>query len=127
MPQDREITADRMNRELFDFMENKHSVHEDIDEWEMKRLQYDSSWDHLMPIVESIEATHDEFHGHFGVHISSNSCCIQGTKLRTDPSNEHYAYFNEVVHETKIKATHLAVYQFFKWRKNQSIGINKTS
>lgn len=87
-------------------------------------LYYHLSWDELMPVVEKIEATHHEFHGYFGVHISSNSCCIQGTKLRTDLGNEHYAYFNEVVHESKLLATYHCVYQFIVWYneniKNQS-------
>lgn len=78
-------------------------------------LNYHKDWNELMPVVEKIESIYDSFHGYFGVHISSNSCCIQGTKLDTRPGKEHYAYFNEVVHESKIKATHYAVYQFITW------------
>jgi hypothetical protein len=81
---------------------------------------FERSWGWLMPVVEKIESIYDDFHGYFGVHISSNSCCIQGTNLRTDPGHEHYAYFNEVVYETKILATHYAVYQFIEWYNKKS-------
>lgn len=82
-------------------------------------LKYHSSWEWLMPVVEKIESLHDDFHGYFGVHISSNSCTIQGTNLRTTPENFHPAYFNEVTHNTKIEATHLAIYQFIEWYNKQ--------
>lgn len=82
-------------------------------------LKYNTSWDALMPVVEKIESIYDHFHGYFAVYISSNSCCIQGTKLRTTPGNEHYAYFNEVVHETKLLSTFYAVYSFIEWYKNK--------
>lgn len=77
-------------------------------------VNYDSSWDELIPIVEKIEAIYDHFHGYFDVHISWNNCTIQGTKLRTG-KNPHYAYFNEVALETKLLATHYAVYMFIIW------------
>jgi hypothetical protein len=83
-------------------------------------LEYHISWDWLMPVVEKIESIHDEFHGYFGVHISSNSCTIQGTKLRTDPENFHAAYFDNVTHDTKIAATHLAVIQFIQFYNTQT-------
>lgn len=82
-------------------------------------FKYHTSWDWLMPVVEKIEAMHDKFHGYFGVHISSNGCTIQGTKFNTTPGKEHYAYFNDVTHETKILATHYMVYQFITWYNQQ--------
>lgn len=85
----------------------------------VRSLEFHTSWDWLMPVVEKIESIFDSFHGYFGVHISSNSCCIQGTKFDTRPGKEHYAYFNDVVDETKIKATHYAVYQFITWLNQQ--------
>lgn len=109
------VTVEQKNREIFDFMGGIHSVHEDLDNYEMDHLRYHNCWKCLMPVVERIESMHDDFHGYFGVHISSNSCCIQGTKLKTDPGHEHYAYFNEVVHETKLTATYWAVHQFIQW------------
>ena len=90
-------------------------------------LKYHSSWNWLMPVVEKIESIYDEFHGYFGVHISSNSCCIQGTKLDTRPGKEHYAYFNEVVLSNKKEATHIAVYQFIQWYNKQKEATNENT
>lgn len=92
----------------------------------VQELNYHKDWSQLMHVIEKIEAIYDDFHGYFGVHISSNCCCIQGTKLRTDPGNEHYAYFNDVTHETKLLAAHYAVYQFIQWYNNQSTTTNDT-
>jgi len=81
-------------------------------------LKYNYSWNDLMSVVEKIESIYDNFHGYFGVHISSNSCSIQGTNLRTDPENPCYAYFNETYGDNKIQATWLAVVSFIKWYTN---------
>ena len=85
-------------------------------DWDgMHSVKYHTSWDWLMPVVEKIESTETEFDGYFGVHISSNNCCIQGTRLRTDPEHFHPAYFNDVTLDTKILSTWQAVIQFLKW------------
>lgn len=77
---------------------------------------YHSSWEWLMPVVEKIESIKDEHHGHFGVYISSNSCTIQGTKLRLDkPMANPPIYFNNVVLGTKLDSTYQAVVTFIKW------------
>lgn len=81
--------------------------------------EYHTSFDWLMSVVERIESTYDDFHGYFGVYISSNSCTIQGTNLRTTPDNPHYAYHNEVTLNTKIESTWYAVVQFIKWHNTQ--------
>ena len=73
------------------------------------------SWHWLIPIVEKIESIYDEYHGYFGVHIYSNSCTIQGTKLRTHPENPHYAYFVDHYRDTKLQATWIACVEFIKW------------
>ena len=80
-------------------------------------LQYHTSWDWLMPVVEKIEKIHDDFHGYFGVHIYSNSCTIQGTNLRTDPENFHPAYMSDpnLICETKIESTWYNILQFIQW------------
>jgi hypothetical protein len=80
-----------------------------------ENFRFHSNWLWLMPVVEIIERIHDDFHGYFGVHICSNSCSIQGTNLRTDPENPHYAYFNESYGDDKIQATWLGVISFIKW------------
>lgn len=85
-----------------------------------ENLNYHKDWNELMPVVEKIESIYDDFHGYFGVHISSNGCTIQGTKLRLDAGYEHYAYFNDVNHETKLLATYHMVYQFITWYNQQT-------
>lgn len=78
-------------------------------------LKFYTDWNWLMPVIEKIESIYDEFHGYFGVHITSNSCTIQGTKLRLDKDNPHYAYFADWYANTKIEATYIAVVNWIKW------------
>lgn len=83
-------------------------------------LKYHSYWDWLMPVVEKVESIETDFDGYFQVHISSNGCTISGTRLNTSIENPHYAYFNDVVHESKISATWLAIVQFLQWYNTQT-------
>lgn len=76
-------------------------------------------WNNLMPVVERIESIYDDFHGYFGVYISSNCCTIQGTKLRTTSEDFHPAYFAEHYGKTKLGATKSAVVEFIKWHNEQ--------
>lgn len=87
---------------------------ESIDSWPYE-FYYHNSWAELMPVVEKIESIHDEYHGYFGVHIVSNSCTIQGTKLDTRPESFHPAYFADHYHDTKLLATYEAVVSFIQW------------
>jgi hypothetical protein len=74
------------------------------------------SWNHLMQIVDEIEAIEDPHHGHFGVHISSNSCVIQATNLRTDkPLADPPHYFADWTNNTKIDAVWIGIIAFIKW------------
>lgn len=89
--------------------------------WDAKALQYHSSWDWLMPVVEKIEEIEDEHHGHFGVYINSNGCSIQATNLRTDePLADPPHYFDEVISVTKNQATWKAVINFILWYNSTS-------
>lgn len=77
---------------------------------------YHDSWDTLMSVVEKIESIEDPHHGHFGVHISSNSCTIQATNFRPDKidiNNPHY--FADYYGKDKKEATHIAVFYFIQW------------
>ena len=89
--------------------------------WSVHQFKYHKSWDWLMPVVEKIESLYDEHHGYFGVHISSNSCSIQGTNLHLSINNPEYGsvYTSDpnAVFETKIESTYYAVTQFIKWYK----------
>jgi len=84
-------------------------------------LEYHKSWNWLMPVVEKIESLPGHpFHGKFGVHITRNSCAIQGTRLRIDPDNPNYAYTSEHFGETKLEATWWACSVFLDWYKGAS-------
>ena len=79
-------------------------------------------WNDVMPVVDKVESIYDDFHGYFGVHIYSNACTIQGTKLRTDPENFHPAYLSDpnAILNTKIESTWYNIVQFINWyNKNQ--------
>lgn len=90
------------------------------EEWiSVNTLKFDSDWNWIMIVVEKIETTYDEFHGYFGVHISSNGCVIQGTKLRTNPENPHYAYFANHTEPSKKEAVFSAIYNFLNWYNNE--------
>lgn len=78
-------------------------------------LEYHNSWDTLMSVIEKIESTWDPFHGYFGIHICSNSCGIQGSKLRLDKNNPRYAYSDMQYERNKITATWIAITNFIKW------------
>lgn len=80
-------------------------------------LLYLWSWDWLMPVIDEVESTHHEFHGYFGVHIYSNNCSIQGTKLNLQ--TEHHAYFNDITLEHKLESVWYAVVQFIEWYNKQ--------
>jgi hypothetical protein len=80
------------------------------------QLQFHQYWNWMMRVVEKIEALpYHPFHGRFGVYISSNSCTIQGTKLRLDPDNPNYAYHSEHHGDSKIEATWMACSCFLDW------------
>ena len=83
-------------------------------------MKFDSDWNWIMEVVEKIESIYDDFHGYFGVHMSSNGCVIQGTKLRTNPENPHYAYFNESIMSSKKEAAVQVIWEFLNWYNNKS-------
>lgn len=76
---------------------------------------YESDWNYLMDVVDKIEAIVDPYHGHFGVHISSNNCTIQATNFRSEKMANPPMYFADHYAETKIIATWLACVSFIKW------------
>lgn len=90
--------------------------HSDGANFYLSKMKYHTSWDWLMPVVEKIEAIKDNHHGHFAVYIGSNVCTIQATNLRTNkPMADPPHYYSEVVHDTKLSATWLAVIAFITW------------
>ena len=67
-------------------------------------LQYHSSWDWLMPVVEKIESLKNS--DDYEIDIFGNCCDIGGRF--------------EAVGETKIAAVYIAVIEFIKWHKTQT-------
>ena len=102
----------------------------------LHNLKYHSSWDWLMPVVEKIESIHDKHHGYFGVHISSNTCSIQGTNLwkslllaipfdASKPYGPVYCSDTNAIFDTKIESTWYAVVSFIKWYNKELLTKNK--
>lgn len=85
-----------------------------IDDWLVK-AKFDSDWNWIMQVIEKIELIHDDFHGYFGVHITSNCCTIQGTNLKTSPENFHPAYFYNIVSANKLYAVTECINKFLIW------------
>ena len=89
----------------------------------VEELLYHKSFDWIMPVVDQIESIKDEYHGRFGVYISSNTCTIQATNFRPDkriPDPPHY--FDMATADTKLDAVWHVVVRFIKWyntRKNE--------
>jgi hypothetical protein len=81
--------------------------------------QYHLKWDNLMPVVEKIESIKDSHHGHFAIHISSNSCTIQGTNLwrYINGTLAEAVYMSDpnAILNTKIESTWYNIVQFIEW------------
>ena len=81
-------------------------------------MRYHFDWIWLMPVIKKIESIWDDEHGYFMVHISGNSCTIQGTKFRSDKITEPAVYFNNIIFDTKEESTYQAVIMFIDWYLN---------
>lgn len=78
------------------------------DEWLFcDDVNYDKSWDALMPVVEKIRG--------MGYHIEitiSVHCSVEILKLRGDPEKD---VLRIIAYSTPINAIYTAVYQFITW------------
>lgn len=75
--------------------------------WNVNALQYDSSWDWLMPVVERVEKTNM-------ISIWSRCCDVSAEgRIMTYPP------MNQTVGGTKIEATYKAVVEFLEWYNSQ--------
>ena len=91
-----------------------------IKECILEKLKYHESWNDLMLVIEKIESIENPHHGFFGIHISSNGCSIQGTKLHLaleDLAGYGYVYCSDpnAIFETKIESTWYNIVEFIKW------------
>ena len=92
----------------------------------IENIKYHKSWDWLTPVVEKIESLETEQDGNFQVHISSNSCSIQGTNLWKSVQNLSkygpvYMSDPNAIFETKLESTYYNVVEFIKWWNNNKI------
>lgn len=74
----------------------------------MRRLEYHTSWDWLMPVVEKIE----EFG--YAIDICQNDCNIY-------ENNNSGNFLKELNRRTKIEAVYAASIEFIKWHKEKSL------
>lgn len=74
-------------------------------------LNYHSSWDWLMPVVEKIEK------------INSNilfSLDTTGCTLSWDDGTEKWKFIESIINSNKIESTYQVVIEFIKWYNQQS-------
>ena len=80
----------------------------DYEKSECDLMEYHTSWEWLMPVVEKIESG---FHWNHEIHIHNGHCKI--TKF-----NDEKVYMGN----SKIEAIYKAVVEFIKWYENDRIG-----
>lgn len=86
--------------------------------WNENNLQYHSSWEWLMPVVEKIESIENK---RFGVCIDALDTMIMDYKVQED-EGERIVVQTDIYPDngdTKISITHEAVYQFIQWLNQQ--------
>lgn len=99
MTQSNEPTIEQMDITIARFMGM-----EGTDEFIQQNYQYHKSWELLMPVVEKIESIGN------AVRIYTGHTTI---------STKDGIPICQIVDETKINATHNAVYQFITWLNQQ--------
>ena len=75
-------------------------------------LEYHTSWDWLMPVVEKIENAPNY---DFFFHILGNGAFITTTRVENFRDGSPDIVESKIVHDSKIDATWLAVVEFIKW------------
>lgn len=103
-------------KEAIEIQDKNKLIHEFMGNPKDSWPRYNFDWDQLMCAVEKVEATHHDIHGFFGVHISSNSCTIQGTNFSSQKKYKGtWVYFNDITHKTKLLATWYAIASWIDW------------
>jgi hypothetical protein len=105
-------------------MVGDYYVDVDNDEWvHCEDVNYDKSWDALMPVVEKIETVDVNegrlFRSAADVKIMYKACIIEylPDEDSGDPCEEEITI--QTQGESKLAATHDAVYQFITWYNSQ--------
>lgn len=91
-----------------------------IDTLEEITLKLYTDWGVLMRVIDKVESLDGGHHGNFIVHISSNSCNIQGTNLHKclEPdSNYPPVYMSDpnAIFSTKIESAWYNLIKFIQW------------
>lgn len=108
------------NRKLLLYGTGHYDYTHRCETWLKDGIRFHLSLDWLLAAIDNIESIDDPYHGRFGVHISSNSCCIQATNFRSSkPMSDPPYYFQEWVLEDKITSAWRAVVEFIIWYKNK--------
>jgi PAS domain-containing protein len=103
--------AEFLGWELFEAKSANH--------WE-STLQFHTSWNFIMKVVDAIESTYDSFGGNFGVYIYPNLCTIESTNLRLDTENPRYNYYNHCMGEFRKEVVVNAINQFLIWKADDT-------
>jgi len=97
------MTTENNNKLIQEFMNHYENMGN-------KGLQYHSSWDWLIEVVEKIEILSYDITGTYeDVIINGCSCYIEIKDFQTS-----------TIGDTKIQAVYQAVVQFIEWYNNQS-------
>jgi hypothetical protein len=90
-----------------------------------KYLDFDKSWDWLIPVVEKIESIRNKKFGWFCVYINSNNCSIQSKYLSKDIDGTLNKTINDVFYtdwtlDTKLESVWKACILFIEfWNKQE--------
>lgn len=83
-------------------------------------INFDNDWSLLMRVIDKVESLNGGHHGRFVVHISSNTCSIQGTNLHKclEPNSNYPAVYMSdpnAIFPTKIESTWYNLIKFIQW------------
>jgi len=96
----------------------------DFEEQIKKKLQYHTSWDWLMPVVEKIEAIVFDIYTGFSVDVRKKYCVIY-CHYKSMQDGCVYQTPYGFTPDSKINATWLAVISFIQWYNQNNTGCLK--
>jgi hypothetical protein len=115
------------NKLIAEFMGYEKTIYSDVFRGELyaldvskgeiyaiSQMQYHTSWDWIMPVVEKIESIEDCEKNNFQFSIlSDNECEIFGKYI--DYQHPRFSYLNCVKENSKIKSVYKTAIDFIKW------------
>lgn len=85
-----------------------------LNEFKAEYLEYDTSWDWLMPVVEKIEKLGVSTDIHYYAGTTKNASGFYGTEL-LGYSTDLSIYDSTNQYDTKLESVYKAVVKFIKW------------